>query len=253
MTAMKKLIVPIVLLLAASASLAGDEAAAEESPDPIEILKKVDAAIKAVEAVSYSAKSTPTGIAVNFVSPAEGSAVLVGWNDAWGMPEKFWVHLKTTPPGSKEAVELTGGGNGDMFFLVDHTDKKAYEDMDPNVFGTSGNTLQAFGMREFVHNHPFDDEIGAETVEYQGVETVRGEECHKVYVEYGPGLGKSTWLFAKSDYLPRQRIRHFTIPEQGDGTLAIEVTKLEINPELDPSVFRLDLPEGYEQIDDFAP
>ena len=129
---MKRLIVPFVLLLVASASLAGDEAAAEDSPDPIEILKKVDAAIKTVNAVSYSAKSTPSGIAVNFVSPAEGSAVLVGWNEAWGMPEKFRVHLETTPPGSEEQVELTGGGDGDMFFLIDHTGKKVYEDVGLN-------------------------------------------------------------------------------------------------------------------------
>jgi outer membrane lipoprotein-sorting protein len=253
MTAMKRLIVPLVLLLVASASLAGDEAAAEDSPDPIEILKKVDAAIKAVSAVSYTAKSTPSGIAVNFVSPAEGSAVLVGWNEAWGMPEKFRVHLETTPPGSDEQVELTGGGDGDMFFLIDHTSKKVYEDMDPNVLGSSGNTLQAFGMREFVHSHPFDDEIGAETVKYEGVETVGGEECHKIFIDYGQGGQKSTWLFGTSDYLPRRRVQHFTIPEQGDGTLAIEVTKLEINPEIDPSVFRLVRPEGFEQIDDFAP
>jgi hypothetical protein len=82
---------------------------------------------------------------------------------------------------------------------------------------------------------------------------VRGEECHKVYVEYGAGRGKSTWLFAKSDYLPRRRVQHFTIPEQGDGTFEIEVTKLEIDPEIDPTVFKMVLPEGYEQIDDFAP
>lgn len=250
---MKKRIVPFVLLILASASLAGQEAEVGDSPDPIEILKKVDAAIKAVNAVSYTAESMPTGIAVNFVSPAEGSAVLVGWNDAWNMPEKFYVHVKMTPPGAEQPVELTGGGDGDMFFLIDHTGKKAYEDMDPNVMGTQGNTLQAFGMREFVHSRPFDDELGAETVEYQGVESVRGEECHKVYVDYGPGRGQSTWLFAKSDYLPRRRVQHFTVPEQGDGTFAIEITKLEVDPEVDSSIFRMVLPEGYEQIDDFAP
>jgi len=250
---MKKLIVPFVLVLVASASLAGDEAPAEDTSDPIEILKKVDAAVKDVKSVSYSAKSTPSGVAVNFVSPAEGSAVLVGWNDEWNMPEKFYVHLEMTPPGSEEAVELTGGGDGETFFLIDHAGKKVYEDMDPNVLGTSGNTLQAFGMREFVHSRPFDDEIGAEVVKYEGVETVDGEECHKIYVEYGQGRGKSTWLFAKSDYLPRRRVQHFSIPEQGDGAFAIEVTKLEINPEVDPSIFKLVRPEGFEQIDDFAP
>jgi outer membrane lipoprotein-sorting protein len=247
---MKRLVIAIVMLILVFGGTAAHD---EQDPDPVEILKKADAAIKEVSGVAYTAKSTPTGIAENFVSAAEGEAVVIGWRDDWGQPEKYYVHITTTQQGSDEPLELTGGGNGEMFFLIDHSAKKAYEDMDPNVMGSSGNTLQGFGMREFVHDHPFDDEINAETVTYEGIETVNGEECHKILVEYPQPNQKSTWFFDTDDYLPRRRVQHFSMGDRGEGTIAIEIVKLEINPEVDASTFVLKLPEGYEQIDDFAP
>ena len=247
---MKKLILAILILAVVSGGAAAQD---EQGPDPIEILKKADAAIKEVDAVAYTARSTPTGIAENFVTAAEGEAIVVGWRDDWNQPEKFYVHLKTTKRGSDEPLELTGGGDGDMFFLIDHSEKKAYEDMDPNVMGSSGQTLQAFGMREFVHDKPFDDELDAPTVRYEGTEEVNGEECHKIFVEYADQNQKSTWFFDTDDYLPRRRVRHFSFGEQGEGTFTIEIVKLEVNPEIDASTFKIKLPEGYEQIDDFAP
>ncbi len=61
------------------------------------------------------------------------------------------------------------------------------------------------------------------------------------------------WLFAKSDYLPRRRTRIFSIPGQGEGTIVTTLSRLEVNVDPSDSLFRLELPEGYEQIDDFAP
>jgi len=150
-------------------------------------------------------------------------------------------------------MEVTGGGNGDMFFLIDHGAKKAYEDMDPGVMGTTGRSLQAAGMLEFVHNAPFDDELNAEGVELEGEETVAGEPCHKIHVKYAGGAGESIWFFSKNDYLPRRRVQIFNIPGQGEGTLEITITKLEVNIEPEDDLFSMKLPEGYEQIDDFAP
>ena len=69
---------------------------------------------------------------------------------------------------------------------------------------------------------------------------------------YAGGQGESTWFFSKDDLLPRRRIRHFSMP-QGDGAIEINVAALETAPEADPALFKLALPEGYEQIDDFAP
>jgi hypothetical protein len=221
------------------------------SPEAIEILEKVDKAAKAVRSVSCRVSIRPEGIAENFLAAAEGTSVMAGWNGA--MPVRFHVHVTTRDPASGEVVELTGGGNGDTYFLIDHAAKKGYEDMDPAVMGSRGNTLRGVGMVEFVHDAPFDDELNADEVALQGEEVVHGETCYQIHVAYAGGQGESTWFVSKEDYLPRRRVRHFTVPGQGEGAIQVDLTDLEVNLELDESLFVMKLPEGYEQIDDFAP
>jgi len=253
---MKRALCLLLCLLLSGAVLAQEgEAAKEEeganrSPEALEILKKVDTAVKAVNSVRCEVSSIPSGVATNFVSAAEGSSVMVGW--AGNGPERFYAHVKTTNR-EGQPLEITGGGNGEMYFLVDHTSKKAYEDMDPGVMGSTGRSLQGAGMLEFVHNAPFDDELSAEGVELQGEETVAGEPCYKIHVKYAGGAGESIWFFSKNDYLPRRRVRMFNIPDQGEGRLEITIRKLEVNVEPEDDLFTMKLPEGYEQIDDFAP
>lgn len=224
------------------------------SPDDSEgvvIFKKADAAVKKVTTVRYKGRATPTGIATNFVSAGEGHGILHGW--AGRNPEKFYAWVKTTRPGTDEAVELSGGSDGETFFLINHTAKKAYEDFDPNVMGSGGQTLGMLGMPEFVHPAPFNDEVAAEKIEVLGKEEIHGESCYKIDVTYSGGQGRSTWLISANDYLPRGRIRYFSIPNQGEGTLETFVYDLEVDPEVDDDVFSLELPEGFEKVDDFAP
>jgi outer membrane protein assembly factor BamB len=223
----------------------------EDVSEAIAILRKVDAAAKAVHGVQYKASVVPSGFATNFASAAEGEGIMFGWTGS--TPERFWTRVETTRQGSDERVELEGGGNGDMFFLVDHQTKKAYYDMDPNVMGSGARALRGVGMIEFVHPAPFDDELNGDKTELLGTEKVHGEECYKIHVVYQGGQGTSTWFFSTKDYLPRRRIRQFTDPEQGEGALDITIAELTVDPEIDPSRFTLELPDGFEQIDDFAP
>ena len=85
-------------------------------------------------------------------APAEGTAVLDGWVEEMGTPAAYYAHVKTRKRGSDETLELTGGGNGDMYFVIDHGTKKGYEDMDPNVMGSGGQALGGVQMLEFVHH-----------------------------------------------------------------------------------------------------
>ena len=229
--------------------LAEVAAAAEES-EAIQILRRVDAAAKAVNGVRYSVISEPSGVATNFVSAASGGGVMFGWTGS--QPERFAMQVKTTQPGSDQALEFTGGSDGENFYLLDHVGKKAYQDFDPAVMGSGGRALFGVSMVEFVHPTPFSDEINAETVELQGTETVGGVECHKIRVVYAGGQGSSTWFVSTEDYLPRRRIRHFSTP-QGEGSLDIVVSDLEIDPEVGSETFAMKLPAGYEKMDDFAP
>jgi outer membrane lipoprotein-sorting protein len=241
----------VSLVLLAAPAVAEDPPATTEgtrSPEALEILKKVDAKVKGISAVRYKVKAVPGGAAEQTLSPAEGSALIVGWTGR--MPEKFLVEGKTEING--EPVVVTGGGNGDTFFVIDHTTKKGYEDMDPAVLGSSARVLFALAMLEFVHDRPFDDELNAETLEMLENETVAGEECYKIRVVYAGGQGESIWLFSKSDYTPRGRIQLIHGP-QGEGTIERTIYDLELDPEIDEQLFVMQLPEGYEQIDDFAP
>ena len=234
----------------ASAPAAEEVAEAAADSEAVAILRKVDAAAKAVTGVRYRVTSEPSGVATNFVAAAEGGGVMFGWTGQ--QPEKFAMKVKTTRPGTDDALEFTGGSDGENFFLLDHVGRKAYQDFDPAVMGSGGNALFGVTMAEFVHPTPFNDEITADTAELEGTETVGGVECHKIRVVYSGGRGSSTWFVGTEDYLPRRRIRHFSTP-QGDGALDIVLSDLEIDPEVGPDTFAMKLPEGYEQVDDFAP
>ena len=69
------LCVMLALLLAPMALAEG-----EKSPEAIEILEKVDAAVKAVSGVACNTRAVPTGVATNFVSESEGKSVMIGDN-----------------------------------------------------------------------------------------------------------------------------------------------------------------------------
>jgi len=247
---MSRLVPVLVIGLAATGWVGAEETPAPaKSPEAIEILKKVDAATKAVDSVRYQARSTPTGAALNFAGVSEGTVVMEGWNGR--TPEKFRIDAKTKRPGNEATVELSAGGNGETYFLIDRSTKKAYEDMDPQVMGRTGQSLMGLVMAEFVHDAPFDDELNAENVQLAGKETVDGEECFKIDVVYSPQQS-SSWFFSTKDYLPRRRIQKFTTP-QGEGTIDRTISALEVAPKLDSSIYALVLPEGFQKIDDFAP
>jgi len=245
---MNKSLVGLLIVVSLAASVAAEEPAPARSPQALEILQKVDATIKAVSAARYKVKGTPSGVATNFVGPGEGSVVLAGWTGR--LPEKFLIQAKGERAG--QPVEVTAGGNADGYFLIDHRAKKAYEDIDPAVLGSSANTLFGLAVFEFVHDAPYDDELKADKLELVGTADVSGVECHEIRVVYAGGQGETSWFFSKKDFLPRRRVQKFTTP-QGEGAIDRTITDLEVDPQLADSLFVLKLPEGYEKVDDFAP
>ncbi len=237
----------------AVAEMAGEESGeemAKEDSEAVKLLRKVDAATRAVHTVRFKVTSKPWGVATQFGSPTEGEGVMSGWKGR--SPEKFFGRVKAKNPDSGDKINFTAGSDGETFFLIDHQSKKVYQDIDNGVLGTARRTLGAVLMSELVHESPFEDEINAGTVELLGKETVSGVECHKVRVVYGGRQGESTWFFGTDDLLPRRRLREFENRE-GKGSLDMVFIELEANPELDPDVFKFQPPEGYEQVDDFAP
>lgn len=236
-------------LLLACLPVAADES--QRSAEALAILEKVDAAAKAVSSVRYGLTVERGGAASELAGPSESEVVMSGWTG--NIPQKFFMRVKGTRQDGETPLDVSAGGNGDTFFLVDHQTKKGYEDIDPGVLGSDTALLFGAAMIEFVHATPFNDELNGERVELLGTETIGVVECYKIDVVYAGGRGHSTWWFGKADHLPRQRLRHLTLGDGGEGTIQLTVRDLDTSPDFDDATFAMALPEGYEQIDDFAP
>jgi hypothetical protein len=223
-----------------------------ELTDPLEILKKVDASAKAVKTVKYDVSVGATGGIAARVAEVEASFLVSGY--VAGAPEKFMAHAKVKLPGSAEAVEISAGTDNDMFFIVDHRNKKAYEDIDPAVMGQAGNVFRQAQMIEFVHDTPFNDEINGRSRELKGSQTIGGVDCYEVHVVYAAEQSpEAMWCFSKKDFLPRRRIDVYTMPDGQKATVTRTITNLVVDPKLDEDAFKLKLPEGFTKTDDFAP
>jgi outer membrane lipoprotein-sorting protein len=222
-----------------------------ELTDPVEILKKADAACKAVNAAQYKATYKSTGPAAMQRPEVEGTALITGW--ANNAPEKYRIEAKIKQPNSTEVRNIVIGSDGQEYYLIDHDNKKVYADIDRMVIGRTGAPAIALVTPEFLHPTPFTDEINAEKQELRGSKTIGGEDCYEVYVKYTGGQLQSVWCFSKKDFLPRARQNTFKAQDGSDASAQGVLTDLVPDPKLSPDAFKLKVPEGYTKVDDFAP
>jgi outer membrane lipoprotein-sorting protein len=244
--------VAVLLLFAAPFTVADEKKPPAELTDPVEVLKKMDAAIKAVESVAYDIEFEPTGDAVKFLPKGKGTVILSGWSE--GRPKMFRVDTDAVMPQATASTRLTAGADGENYYLIDHANKKVYEDIDPGVMGKGGQVAFSAVMPEFVHPTPFEDEIEkSEKQTMKDAAKLGDHDCYVVFVEYKGGQRKSSWYISKQDFLPRRRVDHWDMPGTAVGDLRKTITKLVIDPKLEPDAFKCKLPAGFEKIDDFAP
>ena len=228
-----------------------DTAKPGEMTDPLEIVKKVDAATKAVTSVKYNVVWEGLEAAAATTPKVEATVIASGLVNA--TPEKYLIDAKITFPNTSESVKVTAGTDNDMFFVIHHHTKMAYEDIDPAVMGNVGRFFQRALMIEYIHPTPFTDEINGRSRELRGSKTIDGEDCYEIHVVYAVEQApQATWYFSKKDFLPRGRIDTFVRGEQRQ-VWQKWVSGLVPNPKLNDDVFKLKLPEGYTKTDDFAP
>ena len=221
-----------------------------ELTDPVEILKKVDAAAKAVQAARYKCTFERLG-EQGQMPKVEGTVLLTGWTG--GGPAKFKIEAKVKQPNSEEETRISAGGDGNEFYVVDHKNKKAYVDIDQAVMGRTGRPAQLIVVAEFTHPTPFSDEINGQKQELRGSKTIAGEDCYEIYVQYTSAQQEAVWHFSKKDFLPRARLDIFKGPDGGEIKQQKTLSNLEVDPKLSDDAFKFSLPEGFERIDDFAP
>lgn len=239
----------ISLNFASSVIAQEDKPASKESSEAIEILKKVDAAAKAVKIAKY--KATYKGTGGRPVDTVEGTVVIKGWTG--GSPEKFFADVTIKKPNASEPLHITIGGDGEEYYVTDHAAKKSYVDIDPMVLGSTGRPAQNLFTLEFVHPTPFSDEINAPKQELRGSKTIGGVDCYEIFVEYADGRTQAVWHFGKKDFLPRARLDIRKNPQGEEVRRQRIITDLVVDSAVSEDVFKFKLPKGFEKVDDFAP
>ncbi|MHC4696411.1 MAG: hypothetical protein ACYTFA_06700 [Planctomycetota bacterium] len=259
---MKKVSVLLSLCLAigiatpvAGQTETGEADVTKKDPTPnkaIEILKKVDAATKAVKLVRYKAERRATGWLAERTPPIDGTVVIAGdCPDA--RPERFRFEAKFKVPDSEETKEVTAGSDGDISFLIDPSVKTVYADIDPAVVGSDGRLAGFLAMIEYCHPTPFNDEITGERAELKGMTKIGDQNCYEIDVLYAGGRGESTWFFSEKDFLPRRVDRIATRPGGERASTQLTLTDVDVDPKFKHDPFKVVVPEGFTKTDEFAP
>jgi hypothetical protein len=232
---------------------AGAKAApAGQLTDPVEILKRADAAARAVQSARYDIVIEPSGAAKQRYPFLEASVTSAGWLQ--GLPERFRVEGVVRGPRQTDPVRLLGGSDGDVYYLVDNVTKTVHEDLEARVMGSRGRAVSLSIATELHHPEPFSQEIAGPVHELQGITDVEGEPCYKVrVVADADGSWEVIWYLSTNDLLPRQRQDTFAMPDGEKGMLQGTLRNLVVDPELDPGMFAVPRPDGYAKTDTVAP
>ena len=180
---------------------------------------------------------------------AEGSVIAMTPTE--GSP-KFRVNVTMKPLYSEEELRFTVGSDGDLSYLIDPAKRMVYADIDPAVAGNRGGVAKGLVMEEYTAPGPFDDELNATTVGYQGTQAVGGEDCYVIRVA-NKRSRESIWYFSTKDFLPRRRDTLFKNRQGETSRYTITLTDLVVGPTIDDNTFKLVVPEGFTETDEFAP
>ncbi len=214
-----------------------------------EIIKKVDAATKAVKTVQYHASLEATGFLKSRFPSRQGTVTIGSKSEDGVRRARFEVGIPASD--TAKANTITTGCDGDEYYLINPEKKMVYADIDPAVVGSAGGFAKRLHMREFTHDTPFTDEINSKA-EVTGTQVVGGEECYQIHVVY-KDKSESIWCFSKKDYLPRRREQVAKRPDGEKGGLIHTITKLNANPKYSEDTFKYEVPEGFTKTDEFAP
>ncbi len=224
-------------------------ASAGQLNDPVEILRRADAAARAVDVVKYDLVIETTGGAKERMGSLKATIVGTGYWD--GLPLKFVIEGEHLPAGASEARRFTAGSDGNLYYLVDHGAKTAHEELELGVLGSFARPVNFSVVTEFHDPDALSEEIAGTAHELRASRQIGGADCYAVHVVYDSQgySSEATWYFSKKDFLPRRYHFSYELPDGEKGTFLFILSNLAVEPELDPEVFQLKLPEGYSKTD----
>ena len=229
------------------AGAAQEPPASAENP-ALAILNAADEATRAVTSVKYHAEFRGAGSLTGRAPVAEGDVIKLRDEED---PDLVMIRGEgwffTVNQAGRGQVQFIAAFNGQKITRLDPERHRYYESgggsTDSQVLGGSLN----LNMIEYGHPTPFEDEMNALVQILEGQTMVGDVLCDVVYVEYDIEPAQSArWCFGAEDHLPR-RVERLQEADGKPGATTLTVTDLEVNPDVDPAVFTLEIPEGYEQ------
>jgi thiol-disulfide isomerase/thioredoxin len=244
--------------------------AGADDPDVKKIIKDADDATKDVKSVAYEAEYFGTGELADRRPHVKGKVKLkkpkgsMLGNLTGGSVPLMRLEGTFKRPGSDEEIVFKVATDGEMAYSLDEENKTVTKGEMPDARRLLG-AGTALLMGEYVHPTPFSDELNAKVQKHEGTKKIGDQECDVIYVIYSvQGAPHARWYFSKEDHLPRRvdRIRSArpaadADDEEEDGESKSDsenetaevtmLTKLEADPELKKSTFRIKTPEGFKE------
>ncbi len=212
--------------------------------DPVALMQAADSATAAVGAVEYDFALSGTGDLESVIPPFTGS-VMAGRPGESGYPLMLVLFTPDTLESGDILPELAVASDGDSAWVMDRSGMA----LTRGSLDSGGSDLLEFAfyalMIEFVVDDPFLSEIEADSIAFEGTDSVAGVPCDVVYVVYQGGVESARWFIGSDDHLPR-RVERIGSEEGMEGSQVLEISNLAvIDPAPEAGAYRLpDVPEG---------
>ncbi len=246
--------ISLVLVLCMAAASSGEQPAEVSSDAKVnqaqEILQKAAAAMHEVKFARYAGTYKGTDWVKQYVPDVQGTAII-------GEPsrlevERFQCDAKVIPIGGDKAVHIVAGCDGETYYVIDGDNKKVYADIDPAVMGSRERDPRPMLFKEFIAEKPLEKELEAENLKIEDDISCGGELCWQIRIVVSESR-ETLLCIAKSDFLPRKVTRIYRNGQGVEGTTELVLDHLRVEKKGDSAAFKLVVPQGFTQTDDFAP
>jgi len=227
--------------LAVCLLLAGLGSHIAREPDPIEILRKAEAATRAVKAVAYKAEFRGEGELEASMPRLTGS---VRARKIPGVAVPMLVlEAVVREPGVEEAASYRFINDGTRFAAIDKVGKVVTQRDPPrsldNLFACMEPAADLW-LDQFFDRTLFEEARRGDSVKHMGTKKVNGVDCDVIHVVYRNAVAQARWYFGRKDHLPRRV--DWTRP---GSTLVLSLSDLNVKPKLAADTFAIEVPEGY--------
>ncbi len=238
---MKRLAPFLAALITACGAPSGGSSPGEGgSAKALEIVSRADSAASSVRSVAYDFSFYGTG-ELEGLAPFSGSAILE--KGPGGGPPLMFVHfLPDTLESGQATPDLTFTTDSETAWMLDMSSGYLVSGLISEGGEDILQPTATAAMMEFVIGGPFQAEMAADTLRYEGIDTVGGTECDVVYVVYADGAGRARWHFGVADALPR-RVERYDPTGAVSGAQVLELSNLQPGVGMDPADLVLTAPD----------